>query len=203
MRFDRPLDDAFRSGTHVKVLRVLALPPPNYNLSGRDVARRAGISHPRVSKVLTDLARQGLVSTWRGSGYALHELSADHVLARPLRRLFEAEQELPEHLLSFLSKGVAQRGQYVRAALLYGPAASGDISLDGVINLAVLCAPACDLEVESAMWDLADQFRRVYGNRLAPLVETRKRAIALAREHREPWVQIASEGIPVLGRFPR
>jgi DNA-binding transcriptional regulator YhcF (GntR family) len=203
MRFDTPLDDAFRSGSHVKVLRVLALPPPNYNLSGRELAKRARISHPRASKVLADMAGQGLVSTWRGSGYALHELNTDHILARVLRRLFEAEQDIPEHLLSFLSEGIAQRSQHVRAALVYGPAAWADPGPDGDVHLAVLCAPERDLEVEVAMHDLAEQFRRVFGNHLTPLVETRRRAIELARQGRQPWRRISVEGIPVFGRFPR
>jgi hypothetical protein len=105
--------------------------------------------------------------------------------------------------LSLLSEGVARRSRHVRAALVCGPAAWGEMSVDSEVHLAVLSAPERDLEVEVAMWDLAERFRRIFGNRLVPLVETRRQAIALARKGQQPWSRIATEGIPVFGRFPR
>ncbi|MGH2674514.1 MAG: MarR family transcriptional regulator, partial [Actinomycetota bacterium] len=61
IRFAEPLDDALRSRGHVRVLRALARTPQEANVSARAIARRAGMSHPRVATVLADLARQGIV----------------------------------------------------------------------------------------------------------------------------------------------
>lgn len=203
MRFDQPLDDALGARSLVRILRMLVLAPPEVNLTGREVGRRARVSHPQASRCLRSLAGQGLVVERRFGTYALYEFNRRHVLARPLRLLFEFEEAAGEELITFLARAVAERSQYVRAAVLFGDVAWGRQGSNGELELAVLCGPDRELDVEAAMIDLDEEVRRRYGNRLRVLVESRKRAIECVRQGEGPWPQIARDGIPVFRVFPR
>jgi DNA-binding transcriptional ArsR family regulator len=203
MRFDQPLDDALGALSLVKILRTLVLAPAELNLTGREVARRAGISHPQASRSLRNLAGQGLVVERRFGTYALYEFNRRHILARPLQMLFEFEETVGEELFTFLRRAVADRRSHLRAAVLFGDVVWGRQDRTGDLELAVLCAPDRELDVEAAMVDLGDEVRRRYGNHLRILVESRKRAIECARQGQGPWPRIARDGIPMFRLFPR
>jgi len=66
MRLDRPLDDLFERGSHVRVLRALHELPDGFRTSARELARRASVSHPTASRVLAALLdpRAGLRQPW-------------------------------------------------------------------------------------------------------------------------------------------
>ena len=203
MRFDQPLDDTLRSRGHVRVLRVLALKPPAENMSARAIARRAGVSHPRVAEVLDDLGSQGIVASREGLGYGLHELNGEHTGVRALRRIFEWEQGVSDELVTYLRRAIAARSQYVRAALLSGELAWGDPGSSGTVQVAVLTAPDREAEVWEALTALDDRVRRRFGNRLDLLVTSRRRAVEDARKGRQPWRRIAEGGVPLYRTFPR
>jgi DNA-binding transcriptional regulator YhcF (GntR family) len=203
MRFDQPLDDALRTGSHVRVLRVLALKPPAGNMSARAVARRAAVSHPRVAEVLADLARQGIVASREGLGYGIHELNEEHTAVRALRRIFEWEQGVSDDLVTYLRRAIAARAQHVRAALLFGELAWGDPGSSGTVQVAVLTAPDKEAEVWEALTALEERVRRRFGNRLDLLVASRRRAAEEARKGRRPWRRIAEGGVPLYRTFPR
>src|SRR5712692_2901452 len=109
MRLDDPLDDIFASASHVKLLRALFALPPEMGTSGRDLARRAGVSHPRANEVLADLAEQGLVAVQRLPRTDLYRLNRRHALAEPLGKLFELEPKLKSELLSLVARELKAR----------------------------------------------------------------------------------------------
>src|SRR6267143_318611 len=88
MRLDQPLNDIFASGTHVKLLRALCTLPAGVTVSARDLARRAGVSHPRASTVLTRLAQDGVATVQRLPRTDLYGLNRAHELAETVRKLF-------------------------------------------------------------------------------------------------------------------
>src|SRR5680860_1614683 len=45
MRFDSPIDDLFLNRSHVRILRALLRLPEGLPASGREIARRAGVTH--------------------------------------------------------------------------------------------------------------------------------------------------------------
>lgn len=54
----------------------------------------AGVSHSRVSRVLSDLARAGLVKRHETRWGPIHELNDDHHFAAQLFHLFDDEMHL-------------------------------------------------------------------------------------------------------------
>src|SRR5438552_17003798 len=102
MRLDQPLDEIFANASHVRLLRALFAVPYDVGRSGRDLARRAGVSHPRANQVLADLAAQGLVAVQRLPRTGLYRINRRHVLAEPLRDLLGVEPQWKVELLSLV-----------------------------------------------------------------------------------------------------
>src|SRR5258708_35650219 len=88
LRFDTPLDDAFASRGHVRILRALDDLTDGLPASAREAARRADLAHNRASKILADLARQGLAKVQRVARSDRYELNRDHALVSLLDALF-------------------------------------------------------------------------------------------------------------------
>jgi MarR family protein len=91
---DRPLDELFASRSHVRILRVLSLLGDDINLTGRDVARRAEISHGRAQEVLVELVKAGVVTKYSEATWTIYEMSRVSPLAPLVRSVFERERQL-------------------------------------------------------------------------------------------------------------
>ena len=100
MRLRSPLNDLFRSRSHVRVLRALDEMPTGLPASTREIARRAGVSHPTAAAVLSSLAEQGIVTLQRLARADLFELNQSHVLVEQLHALYlklSARHGIPPH----------------------------------------------------------------------------------------------------------
>jgi predicted nucleotidyltransferase/biotin operon repressor len=206
VRFDDSLDEVFRNRGHVRVLRALAGLPPSFPVSGREVARRAGVSHTTALSALDGLVDQGLVRVHRargGDGYALEQC---HVLNEALVGAFELERSIRGLAVEFLADAIRTQVPAVVAAYLFGSAAWGAMEPSSDVDLAVVCSARDRQEVASGLADVGDRFRARFGNQLAVLIKTIPGPFAdlLARGAKagEPrlWDRILSEGIPVV--FP-
>ena len=170
MRLDHPLDDVFASRTHVKVLRALTGLMRGVGASGRDIARRAGVSHPRATQVLRDLSEQGLVSIQRLPRTDLYRLNDQHVLAEPLGRLFEREPQLKLALFSFIAGEIQKRRLPVSEARIFGSAARGSMTSSSDVDLALVTGRGSVAIVEEAAQQIAETARARFGTRLNVLV---------------------------------
>lgn len=196
MRFDRPLDDLFASRSHVRVLRALAGSPRGLAVSGRDVGRRAGISHPRAAEVLSELTAQGVVRMDRRPGAHAYQLEEQHVLTDRVRGLFEWEAELYDELLSVLRSEVLGANVGVREAYLFGSVARGEATPRSDIDLAVVAPAREPDDVVARLSAVEELVRRRFGNELSVLarsgpLERRARGRRVARS---AWDRIAAEG---------
>src|SRR5438477_12518388 len=125
MRLDRPLDDVFASASHIRLLRALFGLPSGMGRSGRDLARRAGVSHPRANQVLADLSEQGLAEVQRLPRTDLYRVNRQHALAEALRDFFELEPKLKFDLLALVASELKVRHLPVKEARIFGSAARG------------------------------------------------------------------------------
>jgi predicted nucleotidyltransferase len=199
MRFDEPLNDIFASGTHVKILRALCALPAEVAVSGRDLARRAGVSHPRAGQVLAELAAQGVAAVQRLPRTDLYRLNREHALAEVLIQLFAREPHLEFELLSLIGKELRRRRLPITQARIFGSAARGGMTSSSDVDLALVCPRASVPAVESAAQELSDTVRKRFGTRLNVLVGSPSLKI-LSREGRpgrSVWSAIEREGIDV------
>ena len=199
MRFDTPLDDIFASGSHVRLLRALFALPPDMGRSGRDLARRADVSHPRANQVLAGLAQQGLVAVQRLPRTDLYRLNQHHVLAEPLGKLFELEPELKFELLSLVARELEARQLPVREARIFGSAARGAMTPGSDVDLALVTSRESMEAVEAAAQEIAETARERFGTRLnvlvgSPSLETLSKG---GQARRSVWQAIEREGLDV------
>lgn len=200
MRLDEPLDDIFSSASHVRVLRALFALPSGMGTSGRDLARRAGISHPRANQVLADLAEQGLVAVQRLPRTDLYRLNRHHAMAEPLGKLFEFEPKLRFELLSLVAMELKARRLPIKEARIFGSAARGAMAPTSDVDLALVTSRESVAAVEAAAQEIAETARERFGARLNVLVgsPSLERLSKSPRGRQSVWQAIEREGIDVL-----
>ena len=184
MRLREPLDDTFATGSHVRVLRALDALPRIAAVSGREVARRAGVSQPTAREVLISLERQGLVRVERSLRRDAYRLNEDHTLAPTIRELFAKERQVGAELERSVA-GALHRLRNVTAAYLFGSVARGDMRPDSDIDVAVESRD----EPPDDIPELEKVFRR-FGNRVN-VIRLRARGATGVRE------RIRAEGKPL------
>lgn len=200
MRLEEPLNDVFASASHVRVLRALFGLPLEMGVSGRDLARRAGVSHPRANQVLSDLARQGLVIVQRLPRTDLYRANRRHALAEPLIKLFELEPKLKVDLLSVVFKELKRRELPVTDARMFGSAARGTMTPASEVDLALVTAAKSVAAVEAAAQDIAETVWQRFGTRINVLVGSPS-LDSLSKSRRAGqrlWQTIERDGIDVL-----
>lgn len=193
MQLVAPLDQILRGRSHVRVLRALHQLPAGLPASAREIARRAGISHPTASKVLASLADQGLVARARAARATAFELRRRHAATEQLATLFEWEDRLLQELVTFLRAELLRHApSSVTAAYLFGSAADGGMTATSDIDVAVLHIASQTENVTVAMEEVGEHVRERFGNPLSFLLASTPRKDSLL------WRQILHEGIPIL-----
>src|SRR5712692_1373742 len=200
MRFDRPLDDVFATGSHVKVLRALYALTAGLAVSGRDIARRAAISHPRAAKVLAQLSDLGLATVRHVPPADVYEANRDHALAAMFTEMFKLEARLKFDLLTFIARQVRSRRLPVTEARLFGSFARGQSVASSNVDLALVCPPEGVPALDAARELLSEAVRRRFGARLNLLIGSPSLAELGSRRRAgsELWRTIAREGYDVL-----
>ncbi len=198
MRSVHPFDDVFAGRSHIKVLRALCQLPTGASAGVRELARRAGVSHPTASAVLDSLRQTGLVTVSRSSISDGYRFEPEHFLAGVLGRMFARESEMFDDLVALLEGHISSKASWVSAAWLFGSAARGDLTPDSDIDMALICPASRAGELETIMEDLSDETKMTFGNRVQAVVATRPiREMTKRGSGSALWRVIEKEGIPL------
>ena len=196
MDFDRPLDRFLGSPAQLAVLRAICALPTGYAATGREIARRAGVSHPQEIGVLSDLTGEGFVQRQRVGRADTYRLNASHVLADLICDLFKKEMRVRKDLISFLRAQVASHAGSARAAYLFGSAAEGPMRAGSDIDVALVWPGAKPDELEKAQSAISEALRRRYGNEGQVLVRTSPLS---ERTARGAWKRVLDRGVLLKG----
>lgn len=198
MDFDRPLDSVLGTRGSLAVLRALVDLPSGLSVSARELARRAGVSHPTVLSVVDKLHTQGLIKARREPKRDSYNLNLDHVLVGKLSELFEWESSLPGEMVRVIRTECRKLIPTVRLAVLFGSAVANGLKSNSDIDLFLLVPDTKDLE--SRLIQFQDVIQDRFGNRLSVISENLTKNEFLARSPRNPlWRRILEEGQPVVG----
>lgn len=197
MRLNSPLDDALATASHVRVLRKLLSAPLGLPTSGREIARRAGLSHPTATKVLRDLEHQGLVRARRQVGAEGYTVNKKHVLVQPIEHLFEAEDAIPGRITDWM-RALFEEHRDVKAAYLFGSAARGEMTRSSDIDIAVLAPGARADELEERLDSIVAELRERTGAPVQLIVATSS-PDRFRGGRKRLWDRIASEGLLIKG----
>lgn len=200
-----PFDGILSTSTKVRVLRVLS--PLRRGISGREVARRAGVSRA-VMGALEELVDLGVVTRHEATGQHLYALNRGNYLTPTLLELFQSEERRVEAIYAdvreALQGGEAAPGAGgVLAAAVFGSAARGEAGPGSDFDLLVVTASRNDVDpAYEALPDLAERLRERFGLRLSPVVlpvdQVRSR-----RRDGDPFIAAAfRDAVPVLGPAP-
>jgi predicted nucleotidyltransferase len=199
VRIDEPLDDLFQNRSHVRVLRALLALPRGIDASIREVARRAGVTHPTASAALESLRAQGLVVariTLLASEYRLNDV---HVLFPAIKELFGLEGRLRQDLIGYLTDELRTRAPWVREAFVFGSAAKGEMRPDSDLDVAIITTSGRARKLASIMEELGEATTDRFGNRIQAVVGTQPIEVLAARGQSRfrLWREIAKNGIRI------
>lgn len=138
-------------------------------LTGREVARKAGVSVQSANQALGDMEKLGLVS-WRPAGKAqLFRLNQEHELVKEvLRPLLSAEEKYADKLRGALSK-IA--GNDVLSVTLFGSAGRGEEIAGSDFDLFVTVQDEAKADlVRERIAEAADSFERRFHGRISSIV---------------------------------
>lgn len=200
MRLKDPLDDLFQSRSYVKVLRALDQLPAGLDVSIREIARRAGVSHPTASTVLEGLRLQGVVRARRTLLAAGYRLNDDHVVAQQLASLFSVEKASLHAVITFLAQEISHRASWVDEAYLFGSAVRDDMRPDSDLDVALISSSKRADRLLVVMDELSDQSASRFGNRIQTTIGMRPITELAQPGHRSfrLWRTIAKEGVQFL-----
>ena len=205
MRFYEPLDDLLQTKSYVRVLRALEGLPNGIEASTREIARRAGVSHPTSSTVLENLRKQGLVTVRRTLWADEFALNERHILTKQLRHLFQVERQVLYETLTYLAKEVRARADWIGAAYVFGSAARGDMKANSDLDIALTCPPRRATQAQALLDSLSERTAERFGNRIHGIIGTKP--IADMAKAGQPgyrlWRAVAKDGLQFLPSIDR
>jgi len=193
MWLQNPLDDILSSKAKVAVLRVVCASP--VPLSGREIARRAGISSANASRVLGELRRSGVLRS-QGHGRVITYALGDQkvALVRQLRELFAVEGKRRERAVADLVAGVPG----LVSVILFGSEARGEAASGSDTDLLIVV----ERKVRGIHDLLLEKGLRVvekHGVALSPYVASLPEVGRWERTAHPLWRNIQAEGVLLRG----
>jgi len=178
MNFNEPLNRILGQLSKIKIMRFLIR--TDLAMNGREIAQTVGLSHVKCHTALKELSEQGIVSVRRVGRSNLYELQTDHIVIRDwLRPLFRKEKELKKHLAELLVRRLSFRPE---ALIIFGSIAKGKERPDSDIDLLCVVSGAGEVKkCEKELIAAGEEITRLFGNRFAPQVITKKSLLAKSK----------------------
>lgn len=197
-----PLDDLLSSRSKLRLLRRLV--DGHDDLSGRELARRAGVTWHAAELALRDLVQLGVVHRTDTRGQSRYSLVGKHVLVRDaVIPLFGAERVWAGAVRRAIRDALQARGQGtrdIRWAGLYGSVARGDDRPDSDLDVAVVAnSVAAVRRVRSEMNEAGPHLAARFGRTPSVLVFTPSHWKGLIARDAGMRRALTSEAIPLLG----
>lgn len=200
MRFSQPLDDLLQSRSRVRVLRALVALPDEIDSSIREIARRAGVTHPTASAALEAFRQQGVVRVRRTLLSDEYRFNTQHDLSDAIRSLFDLEVQIRLDLIELLSGEIHTRAPWVTEASLFGSFAREEMRPDSDLDLALVAPASKANRLRTIVEDLSTTTVQRFGNPINAVIghgSVQAMAQPGAKGYRL-WRTVAKEGIPVI-----
>jgi len=197
-----PLDDLLSSRSKLRLLRRLV--DGHDDLSGRELARRAGVTWRAAELALRELVQLGVVQRTDARAQARYTLVAGHALVREaVVPLFTAERSWSSAVRRGMADALRAGGRAtreIRWAGLYGSVARADDRPDSDLDLAVVVRTVADANrVQARIRDAAPSLAARFGRAPSVVVLTPahwRRVVARDAAMRNALMH---ESIPIIG----
>lgn len=194
MRFNNFIRDLLGDPAQIACLKYLRY---HENLSGRELAKLAGVSQFKIRSVLQNLSRQGLLKMVSVGRAYLYSLNREHFLVGKVLPILEAEGNFPTIFGAWIMERLSLEPLSI---ILFGSIARNEERPDSDIDLLFVFKKIASegnllREIQESLADTP----QIFGNRIAPIL-TKPEAFSKAIKKRDPFfLQILKEGIVIAG----
>ena len=191
-----PLDRVFSSGIHSAILR--ALQDSREGMSGRAIARLAGINHQACAMALKNLDSLGVLQRQGTGKVQLLRLNFENHLIRELiLPLLRKERDLLKSVRQEVANAFKKEAL---AITLFGSVARKQDVPGSDMDILLVVKGTDKAQVVDQVTRTSSGFVRKYGVRLSPIVMTLREAQERSRKVDPLLRNILSEGIDLLPR---
>ena len=194
MRFHHFIKDALKDTAHMACLKQLKNQP---GLSGRELAKLAGVSQFKIRGVLDHLTHHGFLKKRIVGRSHLYDLNRRHFLIEKITPLLEVEENFFSLVGSWTLNRLSPRPLSV---ILFGSVAREEERPDSDVDL-LLVFKKIDSEEKllDKIQDRLSDSLEYFGNRFAPVLATTK-DFQKAIKGRDPlFLGILKEGLVIAG----
>jgi len=137
MRIYKKLDEIFRHGSKVKVLRFLFSEKDEH--TGRTIADGIGMSASSIYKTLQEMKIEGLITARRKGKAILYKLQeSNYIVKKLLEPLFLGEESLYDDIISVVKKAFFQRKHDIVSVSIFGSVARKEETPSSDIDLVII-----------------------------------------------------------------
>ncbi|MFA5804363.1 MAG: nucleotidyltransferase domain-containing protein [Melioribacteraceae bacterium] len=196
MVINKVLDEVFSRWSNLAVLR--ALNKYGIGISGREVARIAGITVKNCFNALTDFENLGIVNRVRGGRDHLFTLNRDHFLVKEgIIPLFDVEDKFAEAIFDDIKKKLKKK---CNSVYVFGSVVLKEEDVDSDLDLCVIYDKASEKEsLEDTMYELQTLLRKKYSVNASPFYVTTAQFSVKAKSNKPPVADVIKEGKLLFG----
>lgn len=197
MIIHKPLNEIFSTYSNIAIIRELRYTRNGF--TGREVAKRAGLSAPAILRALTHLESLKIVKRQIGGRDHLFTLNFNNYFVKKiLSSILESESQYFELIKIRLKKDLSRNSVSI---LLFGSVARKEETIESDLDLCIVFSGLKNKKIlESEINSLRDQLNGEYGVTLAPFYISLKEFKQRAKMKKSPIDNIVKEGIVISGK---
>jgi len=194
----RPLDIIFSAPSHIAILR--ALKNVKEGLSGREVARRAGINHQTCADALIRLESRGVILRLGSGKTQLFRLNHNSSLVGSvILPMLAAEQNQFSLMRAALAR--IMNGKCI-SGILFGSSARGEETPESDFDIALIVEKKAR-NLPEVIRTLVQEGNEKWGIMISPIIMTCSEFIKRADREDPLVMDILNEGIVLYGKPPQ
>jgi len=197
MIINNVLDEVFSTWSNIAVLRVLNR--VKIGLSGREIAKQAGMSAPSCLKALSTLENLNIVLHLRGGRDHFFSLNRDHFIAEKIITPLLAQERKFKELL--LEEIVKELDKISVSIFLFGSVVRKEESIKSDLDICIVYqTPALKRKTEIKIAKLGSLLHTRFGVSIAPFYISEREFIKKIKLKKSPVVNILQEGKLLFGK---
>ena len=197
MVVNRPLNEIFSTYSNIAVIRELR--DTTNGLTGREIAKRAGLSAPSAIKALSHMESLKIVNRQIGGRDHLFTLNFNNYFVKNiLIAALQAEAGYLDMIKSELKKSISKE---LESLLLFGSVARKEETIKSDFDICVVLRDSDDkIMIKKKVNSCRDLLYKNYGINLAPFYIASKEFKRRAKAKKPPVDDIIKEGVVVSGK---
>ncbi len=191
------LDNVFATWSNIAVLRVIN--KVKIGLSGREIAKQAGMSAPSCLEALSSLENLNIVTRQRGGREHFFYLNREHYIVKKIIiPILSSEMNFAETIYSDIKK---ELGKYPSSLIVFGSIARKEEKIESDLDLCIVFNSIRSKNtIEKIITEINLFFFKKYGVSLSPFYISENEFKKRAKTKKPPVIDIIKEGIVISGK---